>query len=248
MAMEHEDAWHVQLESGEVRILTLDQLDRFYQNSIIDEDTYVLQDGEMQWRKLGEVIGGDAEEEAPPPPKPQVVLVAPTPTPSPALVAYTPPPVYQPQSIRPVVSEIDADELSFDDAMFKKSNKVKYVAVGAILTALAAMGAVVGASRMGHSVSAAEVNAAMIEATPTTPPPPVATTPPPPPVDPQPAVQAPKLTDDAKKALSDKDTQLNQKMQQRRQSRTRNAPAPAHRSSAPFSKNGSAYDPLNAKL
>ena len=232
--MEQEDNWHVQMESGEVRLLSLDQLDGFYQNGIIDEQTYVLRDGEMEWRKLGEVLGLDDQ--------PEPFAAAPSPTPSPVSynsLVWSDQPIHQ--SIRPVVSEIDVDEL--DDMAFKKSGKAKYVAIGAVGLALAGMAAFVGASRMGHSPSAAQVQAAMVEATP----PPAVTNAAPPVLDPSPVV-APKLTDDAKKALADKDAQFNQKQDEKRQARVRNAPAPHKKSSNPLSKNGNAYDPLNSKL
>ena len=246
-----EDIWHVQLESGEVRQLTLDQLDAFYQNGIIDEETYILQDGEMEWKTLRQVLGLEAEPE---PAVPAAPTTTPELSPTPAPISYGAVPSYRPSplpySIRPVVSEIDADEAAFDDAMFKKSNKPRYFVAGGIVAAVAVMLAVVGASRMGSSSRAADVTASIANAAPTVTTP--ATTaqpviPPPPPATDTAAPSTPKLSDDAKKALATKDSQFNAKQDAKRQARMKSA-APARKSSQPFSKSGNAYDPLNAKL
>jgi hypothetical protein len=234
----HEDVWHVQLESGEVRILTLDQLDAFYQNGIIDEETYILRDGTMEWLKLRDVLG--ESEPAAQPARPAA---------APAVLSYGSVPPYQPPyqthySTRPVVSEIDPGELDDLDALpFKRSSKGKYIlGVGAI-GAVALMVAVLGANRIGKSAPEASVGAAVVNALPTTPA--VIIPPPPPVVDPV----APALKDDVKKALADKDNQLNQKIEQRKQSRLKNAAPATHKASPPpFHKGGNAYDPLNAKL
>ena len=152
---EHEDIWHVQLESGEVRQLTLDQLDAFFNNGIIDEDTYVLADGEMEWRTLRVVLGLEEESAAPAPVVPAAVFAPANPfaptlqvTPTPAPVSYGAVPPYPRESaapgelyspsIRPVVSEIDPGELDFDDAMFKKSSKAKWIVSGGVVAAVAA--------------------------------------------------------------------------------------------------------------
>jgi hypothetical protein len=242
--MDEQDLWHVQMESGEVRQLTLDQLDAFYQNGIIDEETYILQDGEMEWRKLGEVLGIEPEAA-------QAPVSSTTPTPSP--MSYGAVPSYDrvsplPYSIRPVVSELDSQELDLDDVVFKKSSMPKYLAVGGLIAAAAAMVAVMVASRAGSSSRAVDVTAAVVNVAPTTPP--QAVVPPPPPIDPQPvATQAPKLNDDVKKQLADKDTKLSQKMDAHKKARMSYTPPATHKAGAPpFSKGGSAYDPLNAKL
>jgi len=239
---QHEDLWHVQLESGEVRILTLDQLDAFYQNGIIDEETHVLRDGTMEWLKLGDALGA-SEPAAQPAKAPAFVsygAVPPYPR-APVVEPYEP---YQTHlSTRPVVSEIDADELDLDALPFKRASKGKYLLAAGAVGLVAFMVAVLGANRIGKSASATSVAAAVVNATPTQ----TVTIPPPPPLV-DPPVQA--LKDDVKKALADKDNQLNQKIDQRKQARAKNAAAAAlHKPSAPpFRKGGNAYDPLNSKL
>ena len=54
------DLWHVQLASGDLEILTLDQLDDAFQNGRIDERTMVLQGGGLTWSRLGDILGDDA--------------------------------------------------------------------------------------------------------------------------------------------------------------------------------------------
>ena len=51
-----ESLWHVQLASGEVRVVTLDQLDEAYQEGVVGDDNYVWEDGAGadSWQTLGE--------------------------------------------------------------------------------------------------------------------------------------------------------------------------------------------------
>jgi hypothetical protein len=39
------DLWHVQLASGDVCLMTLEQLDDAFQTSVINENTYLWQEG-----------------------------------------------------------------------------------------------------------------------------------------------------------------------------------------------------------
>jgi hypothetical protein len=61
------DIWHVQVPGGEVRTLTLDQLDEAFQNGWIDAETLVLPAGALSWARLGDVAGLDDDSETPPP-------------------------------------------------------------------------------------------------------------------------------------------------------------------------------------
>jgi len=240
---QHEDVWLVQLSNGSVRVMTLDELDAAYQDGTIDEETLVRRDGTSKWIHLREELG---EEPAAAPP-------AASPTPAP-VVSYGAVPAYQtPQqsfqplySTRPVVSEIDQDELGLDlESPFKKSRKGLYAGIGVGAVALVAL-AIVGATKAGSSAPAADVNASVVQAAQ---PPAQVQAPPPPVVDPQPA--APKLNDDVKKALSAKDAQFQKRqdiLKRDRQNRAANAPVSHKTQPPPFSKSGNAYDPLNAKL
>jgi hypothetical protein len=59
------EMWHVQLPTGELCVMTLDQLDEAFQSGLINESTHVLQAGGTVWAKLGDIAGiegGDAPE------------------------------------------------------------------------------------------------------------------------------------------------------------------------------------------
>jgi hypothetical protein len=109
-----EDRWHVRFAPGEVKLLTLEQIDDLFRLDMIDEDTLLRQDGTEQWLPLRVVAGLDEEEaapapvarsappppssrSAPPPPSsrsapPPPVRSAPPPPPAPPPVRSAPPP------------------------------------------------------------------------------------------------------------------------------------------------------------
>ena len=51
------DLWHVQVDVGDVRWMTLDDLDAAYQRDCIGEETLVRREGGARWATLGEVAG-----------------------------------------------------------------------------------------------------------------------------------------------------------------------------------------------
>jgi len=59
-----DDQWHVQLASGEVCLMTLDQLDEAFQNGVIHENTYLWQEGSAGWVTLREVAGLDSDDDS----------------------------------------------------------------------------------------------------------------------------------------------------------------------------------------
>jgi hypothetical protein len=59
MTMNAPDIWHVKLENGEVKILTLDQLDAGYKDGWIRGRTPVLAAGALRWSPLRDVAGLD---------------------------------------------------------------------------------------------------------------------------------------------------------------------------------------------
>ena len=207
MAQHDEDLWFVQLPTGAVRAMTLDELDAAYQSGTIDEGTLVRRDGQSTWTKLSDELG--ASEPAPPPEPP----VAP--------------------SVRPVVMELDAD----DFAPPRSSKKRVFVGLGvaaAAAIAIAAFG-VTKLDGVHADVNASVANAAQLPQLP--------------PSDVQPAAQKAALTEEQKKALAEKDAQLNQKMDQKRRDRaTKSAPVTRTTQPPPFHNSGDAYDPLNSKL
>jgi len=50
------EEWLVQLASGDVRIMTLDELDAAFQSGTVDENTLVRHDGAKKWSKLADVL------------------------------------------------------------------------------------------------------------------------------------------------------------------------------------------------
>lgn len=71
---ETEDRYYTQVEAGDVRLFTLDQLDAAFNAGLIHENTYVCLEGESEWLTLAEVAGlGDEEEEAAPVSAPQLI-------------------------------------------------------------------------------------------------------------------------------------------------------------------------------
>ena len=212
---EHEEIWLVQLQNGAVRAMSLDELDAAFQDGSIDEDTFVRREGAPKWIRLREELGAQEPVQAPPQQRVQV---------------------YEPlQSIRPVVSELDADEVDFAP----KKSRGKVIAIGSIVAVAACALAVFGATKVGASAQSTSVGAAVVNAAP----PPVVVAPP------EAQAQAPVLSADQKKALADKDTQLTQKLDQKKQNRLKYVPPVRGKTSPPpFHKGGNEHDPLNAKL
>ena len=59
-----EDSWQVLMGPGDVRVLSLEQLDDFFRLGVIDEQTHVWQTGMEQWSTLSALVGSDEEQEA----------------------------------------------------------------------------------------------------------------------------------------------------------------------------------------
>jgi hypothetical protein len=87
-----DDKWHVALAPGEVKIVSLEQLDDLFRLSIVDAETKVWQTGMSEWQPL-RVIAGIDDEPAPEPkrshPKPPSPRSA-APPPRPKSVAPAP--------------------------------------------------------------------------------------------------------------------------------------------------------------
>lgn len=65
-ALENDDRWYAQLDSGEVSLMTLDELQEAFEAGKVHASTFVVQIGQQAWQTLGEVagLGGDSEEAA----------------------------------------------------------------------------------------------------------------------------------------------------------------------------------------
>jgi hypothetical protein len=136
-----DDRYYTQVEAGDVRLFTLDQLDAAFNAGLIHENTYVCLEGDSTWLTLAEVAGlGDEEPVSAPMPVAPVVSHYGYATPSAASSGYGVAPMVMPRSIAPVVND-----LSFDDddlamfAMRPKRSAGKYV-VAFVMLALGGLG------------------------------------------------------------------------------------------------------------
>jgi hypothetical protein len=140
---ETEDRYHTQVEAGDVRLFTLDQLDAAFNVGLIHENTFVCLEGGTEWLTLGEVAGlGDEEPVSAPFPvaAPVSYYSAPPSVIPPA--PYSVAPMVMPRSIAPVVND-----LSFDDDYEMMAMRPKR-RIGKVL----AMLTVVGLAAAGFAV------------------------------------------------------------------------------------------------
>jgi hypothetical protein len=99
----HDDEkWHVALAPGEVKIVSLEQLDDLFRLSIVDSDTRVWQEGMTEWQPLG-VIAGIEDKPAPEPKRTHPKPPSPRSSPPPAPRRSVPSPP-RPPSRAPVVA------------------------------------------------------------------------------------------------------------------------------------------------
>lgn len=146
---ETEDRYYTQVEAGDVRLFTLDQLDAAFNAGLIHENTYVCLEGDSQWLTLAEVAGLGDEEPEPvsgPHSVPQhVVAVLPSavvpPTPALPSVVVAPSvapgfgsPYSVPASIAPVTNDLGLDDLDMMSMRPKRrlGKVMAALAVGAV--------------------------------------------------------------------------------------------------------------------
>ena len=142
---ETEDRYHTQVEAGDVRLFTLDQLDAAFNAGLIHENTYVCLEGGDEWLTLGEVAGlGDEEPEpAPAPvPVPHRAGFAASPSVVPA-APYSVAPMVMPNSLRPVVNDLSFDDFDPDMMAMRPKRRAGKIVAGLAVVALGALGFVV---------------------------------------------------------------------------------------------------------
>jgi hypothetical protein len=150
---ETEDRYYTQVEAGDVRLFTLDQLDAAFNAGLIHENTYVCLEGESTWSTLAEVAGLGEEEPVSAP----IPVAAPVPHAyaAPAPVQRAPQPftpsivpssgpygvassVHVAPSIAPVVNDLGFDD---DEAMFARpKRRAGKILAGLAVVALAGLG------------------------------------------------------------------------------------------------------------
>jgi pyruvate/2-oxoglutarate dehydrogenase complex dihydrolipoamide acyltransferase (E2) component len=147
---ETEDRYHTQIEAGDVRLFTLDQLDAAFNAGLIHENTYVCLEGDSQWLTLGEVAGlGDEEPVSAPhlvaasvPQARSITAASPygayaaSPSVIPA-APYSVSPMVMPRSIAPVSLSFDDD---FEMMAMRPKRRLGKVVAGLAVLALAAAG------------------------------------------------------------------------------------------------------------
>ncbi|RYZ06445.1 MAG: hypothetical protein EOO73_15840 [Myxococcales bacterium] len=160
---ETEDRYYTQVEAGDVRLFTLDQLDAAFNAGLIHENTYVCLEGESEWLTLAEVAGlGDEEEEAAPVSAPQLiahpaahapapyaqsfaaqpfgVAASPSIVPSaPSVAPYSVAPMVMTPSIRPVVNDLAFDD-DLDMMAMRPKRRMGKVVAGLAVLALGGLG------------------------------------------------------------------------------------------------------------
>jgi hypothetical protein len=140
---DNEDRYYTQVDAGDVRLFTLDQLDAAFNAGLIHENTYVCLEGASEWLTLGEVAGlGEEEPEAAP-----ISVVAPVPhrtgfAASPSVASASPygvAPMIVPPSIAPVVNDLSFD---FDPDMLamRPKRRAGKIVAGLVVVGLGALG------------------------------------------------------------------------------------------------------------
>lgn len=160
---EAEDRYYTQVEAGDVRLFTLDQLDAAFNAGLIHENTFVCLEGDSKWLTLAEVAGlGEEEEEAPisapqliaaPVPQAQTVFVQQAPAPAAfAPQSYAPPsapikssvpysvaPTVAP-SLRPVVNDLALDDDDMEMMAMRRKRPLGKILAGVAVLALGGLG------------------------------------------------------------------------------------------------------------
>jgi hypothetical protein len=148
---ETEDRYHTQIEAGDVRLFTLDQLDAAFNAGLIHENTYVCLEGDSQWLTLGEVAGlGDEEPVSAPhlvaASVPQSRQLSASPygayAASPSVIPaapYSVSPMVMPRSIAPVSSDLSFDD-DFEMMAMRPKRRLGKVVAGLAVLALGAAG------------------------------------------------------------------------------------------------------------
>lgn len=111
-SLNDEDIWHVQVADGDVRIVSLEQLDDLFRLDLIDDNVNVWQPGMPAWQPLKVVAGMDEDElkqvppvSRPPPAPPKRTAPAADPF---ARTAWAPTPSFAPPaSLGPVTQNLE---------------------------------------------------------------------------------------------------------------------------------------------
>jgi hypothetical protein len=242
-----EELWRVQLGTGEVRAMTLDGLDRAFEEGVIDARAKVLAPDATEWTTLGAIAGLDSDDESAPPSS--GALQDPTPSLSPVALS-TSTPSLPPASLSALpLTDLDLDldlgRLALDadaDALAMKPKR-RGLVIAAIVTAVAAAAAITLAiTKLSPPAEQATLKAAAAMQAPA-----AAATELPPAAD-----KGPQLTEEQKKRLLEADKARDDKAKKAAQDRAEKADKVQKRTktkSGPvFVNGGDKFDPLNGAL
>jgi hypothetical protein len=241
----NEELWRVQLSTGEIRMMTLDALDRAFDDGLIDARVPVLAPGASAWTTLGEAAGLELDEEEAPKtdqtPSLSPVALGP---PSSAAISLGDRP--EPESLL---------DLDLPDNFEELRPRRRTVVVGGIVSGMAAMVMLaVVVARVGSGMPAtADItsSAAAVQA------PPVAAVESLPAAKEEPKKEEPKkedakpeLSDWQKRMLVDADKAREEKAKAKREAeKAAHPPAPKKPKASPGLLNGGdRFDPLNGAL
>ncbi len=271
------ELWHVQLASGDVCMMTLEQLDDAFQTGVISENTYLWQEGATGWVTLREVAGLDADEaedvseHAEPQANPFVQTdyasesvwpAAAAPAPVHNYAAHDPfaPPVQVagPYSTAPMVSPMRDMDFDIEPVNFGRKKHPGRWLVAAALVGAAGFGAVkYNLVPIAHNEAAAVVPPSVAAIPLPVDPPAAAAQMPPstPAAATPPADTKPALADDVKerlakadKALASKQQAKQQQMQQKHAGGRSSPRRSASGAKGVFTQGGETGDPLNSSL
>jgi hypothetical protein len=225
---DHQDLWRVQLASGELREMSLDDLDAAFEQGVLSARSPVLAPGASEWSSLG-VVAGLADDE--PAQESQVNSLTPFALSPTQDVGITPAPQVLPQDLA------DLDEQAFSP---KKGRVIGFMVAGLCVLALGGVGLtrVVSSGAVKSAATGAQITGSLAQE----------------PKADKPADEAApstKLSDDQKQKLieADKAREAKQRAKAPVAAPGRKAPAgPRTKEGNPFHNGGDKYDPLNGAL
>lgn len=153
--MMNADIWRVQLATGEVRIMSLDELDRAFDAGYISARTNVLAPGSMTWTTLGDAAGLEDPQVEPTPSLSPMAIASPHGQPS-----YTFPQI--PQQTGLAMHSFGVD----DDADFAPRKKRGLIFGFVIAAAAAACAFAVTTGKLGGVIASTQTTSAAAVAPP----------------------------------------------------------------------------------
>ena len=246
--------WQVEVTTETVRVMSLDELDAAFQSSVIEANTRVRQEGEVEWTTLGDVAGLDDD--------PTDVQSLPRAATEARSLASTPP-LQGPNTLSPFALSIEpsalplvSQSLPFDPSVLAalddappsfKPNRRPVLVLGAIGgTAFVLALGILGLSRLNaaNPIEAQTRNAMMAPAAVVEPPS----------AEPVAASDKRHSSDEQRAAVAELDKKHQAESEKKRIERTANTP-PARtgakqpkNSADPYVKRGNNYAPLNGPL